>query len=456
LPYRDAFDHKPPGIFALHALAMALFGEGEWPIRVADVAGVLALGVCCWLTLSRRPRGALGLSCLACSLFYYGFYNFWDTAQCELWSTMFAIAAIAAAQRGRPFGAGVLAGAAVLFKTPALLFVAIALGVVWAGGPRNRARHVAHFVGGLVLLPAATALYFAARGGLAPMAEALGGATWAYVIGGRLIDSYSLFLRRTVGLFGWFNPYASFALAAVAFAGLLALSRKDSTALRRYRLAMALALAAYLGIVAQLKFYHYHSTPVIPALVILLGETLLWVREHATRSAMTVAVAALVGLFPLSGEPARVWWAGLEAFAQWATGSSTRVEVNARLAAPAMFYDPVESARVADWLREHTTPSERVLVRGHLPEIYILAHRRAPGRFFWTMPFTDRTRAYRVDEWQGEDRAAIVRDPPTYVVCIGHLHEGPESAEYFYGLGYVPEVSIGGLVIVRRDKGARL
>src|SRR5262252_10503852 len=35
LPYRDAFDHKPPGIFALHAFAMALFGEGEWPIRVA-------------------------------------------------------------------------------------------------------------------------------------------------------------------------------------------------------------------------------------------------------------------------------------------------------------------------------------------------------------------------------------------------------------------------------------
>src|SRR5689334_8861317 len=37
LPYRDAFDYKPPAIYALHAMLVALFGEAEWPIRAADL-----------------------------------------------------------------------------------------------------------------------------------------------------------------------------------------------------------------------------------------------------------------------------------------------------------------------------------------------------------------------------------------------------------------------------------
>jgi hypothetical protein len=124
--------------------------------------------------------------------------------------------------------------------------------------------------------------------------------------------------------------------------------------------------------------------------------------------------------------------------------------VNARFALPGAFYDPVESAAVASWLERHTTPSEPVLIRGHLTEIYMLAHRRAPGRFFWTVPFTDRSRAYRTEDWRAEDRAAILRDPPSYVVAIGHIHDGPESAEYFDQFGYTREVAIGRLVILRR------
>jgi hypothetical protein len=305
------------------------------------------------------------------------------------------------------------------------------------------------------VLPAATIAYFEARGGLDAMTEALIGATWAYVIGERFVDSFSTLLHRSVGLFAWFNPYASIALSAVALSALTALSRHGSAALRRYWLAMTLVTAAYLGIVAQLKFYHYHSALVVPALVLFLGETLLWLSESVTPAALRVAVAAMLGLFPLSGEPARVWWSGFDGFVQWAWGTSPRAQVNARLAWPGSFYDPVESARIADWLREHTTPSERILVRGHLPEIYILAHRRAPGRFFWTTPFTEKRRAYRVDEWRADDRAAILRDPPVYIVAIAHIHDGPESAEYFYGLGYVPQIAIGRVVILGRDAAPR-
>src|SRR5689334_16180559 len=48
LPYRDAFEYKPPGIFAIHALLVAVFGEQEWPIRMADLFALFALATGCW------------------------------------------------------------------------------------------------------------------------------------------------------------------------------------------------------------------------------------------------------------------------------------------------------------------------------------------------------------------------------------------------------------------------
>src|SRR5512134_3956359 len=44
IPYRDVFDHKPPGIYILYALAVALFGTGMWGIRIFDLACVMTLG----------------------------------------------------------------------------------------------------------------------------------------------------------------------------------------------------------------------------------------------------------------------------------------------------------------------------------------------------------------------------------------------------------------------------
>ena len=36
MPYRDAWDFKPPGIFLIYASARALFGGGQWGIRVLE------------------------------------------------------------------------------------------------------------------------------------------------------------------------------------------------------------------------------------------------------------------------------------------------------------------------------------------------------------------------------------------------------------------------------------
>src|SRR5262249_36787929 len=41
MPYRDAFDFKPPGIFIVYAIARALFGPAQVGIRIIEVASML-------------------------------------------------------------------------------------------------------------------------------------------------------------------------------------------------------------------------------------------------------------------------------------------------------------------------------------------------------------------------------------------------------------------------------
>src|SRR4051794_10368215 len=43
-PYLDSFDVKTPGIYAVHALAIALFGEVAWGARLLELACVVAVG----------------------------------------------------------------------------------------------------------------------------------------------------------------------------------------------------------------------------------------------------------------------------------------------------------------------------------------------------------------------------------------------------------------------------
>ena len=40
-PYVAAFENKPPGIFLLHRLAYAIFGQSIWPVKVLGIAAAI-------------------------------------------------------------------------------------------------------------------------------------------------------------------------------------------------------------------------------------------------------------------------------------------------------------------------------------------------------------------------------------------------------------------------------
>ena len=105
MPYRDAFDFKPPGIFAVYAVSRALFGASPLGIRVLEVGAMIATTVLL-LRLARRelgmPLAGWIAAALACGV--HAQLDFWHTAQPETF--------------GEPLGLGALALAAEAARAP--------------------------------------------------------------------------------------------------------------------------------------------------------------------------------------------------------------------------------------------------------------------------------------------------------------------------------------------------
>ena len=133
MPYRDAWDFKPPGIYVVYAMARAVFGSGQWGIRLVEIAGLASL-VGAFVILSRRffSDWRIGILGGALAVLVHAELEFWHTAQPESFGGILTAWALVLAtfepKESDPIGrskqlnawvaAGALYGAAFLMKPP--------------------------------------------------------------------------------------------------------------------------------------------------------------------------------------------------------------------------------------------------------------------------------------------------------------------------------------------------
>jgi hypothetical protein len=358
-PYAASFDVKPPGLFAMFALAEAAFGASVATIKGLEIACVALVAFGLYLIGSRHiSRGA---GWFAAALYpVYSLTLSGVDAPTELLKgpfEVFAVLAVLEALRGDRVGLGWIAaaglslGAAGTIKQTAI-FPALALfaAILWRARTRGLAT-AATFGGGLLCAPLGFALLFWIGGHLP---ELLSGA----VVGaaGRLNGDNISFIGGLERFFPLMRP-----LLALLVAGLLLLTRW--TRIRRGPLALgASVVVAWLvgeavGIIAVRAMYDHYFLALAPPLLLAAGITVrhLIGDQHERRLFVTMAASALALAVPLA--------------------------LDRRKVSPDV--DTVAAARAAQRLSDVGVPRDgHILVLGRGLLVYIYSERQPGARYF--------------------------------------------------------------------------
>lgn len=432
MPYRDAWDFKPPGIFLVYAASRALFGGGQEGIRILECLGLVGM-IAAMTRLCRDAWGEprIGLVAGAIAVLVHAQLDFWHTAQPESFGgmvTLFALVALGPeALRGLARGekpastapdraalrrwalSGALFGFAGLLKPPLAgggAVIAVALAIRAFQGERTlRAalRPILAVAAGGAAPLLLCALWFAARGALGSLWDVLFVFTPHYTalswvgetFGGMVYWGFTEWLTGyssvpTVGLFLFFifQPHPRQRFAAAVIGALIALH--------------------IAGVVMQGKFfpYHYGATWPLTAMLAGLGFFRVWEKLRRFGPAGALIFVAAAGSVAF-GRTATHDVEGAFSVRCWKRAQifSKRPRDQAAIDRLASVADVNAAAnrQVAAFLREQVPADRPVFVWGFEPVIYDLSDRRPGSRYLYDVP-------QRVAWAKAKERATLMSD----------------------------------------------
>lgn len=383
LPYRDAFDHKPPLVYLLYMPPLLFGPPTALAIRVwatllllVDVALVYAIGRRVW------GRGAGLLAALIFGVAGSAFDLQGLVLNTDQALVLPALIALWCAIRLREtqrlrfaIGAGAALAATVLVKPVGIVLLPALL----LACERN-VRSIVWVYGGAALGAAIVGMpiagYFALRGGWNDLV--FGVLTYNRLYASESQDRW--LLGPLVDMFAPFVP-----LLLVAIGGVALLGRSDASitpsARRSGWLIAGWCAALLVAAIGSLRAYIHYYYPILPFLALLAAPCLLWLRridagaDRLRRGANQLAALLLAALLlvPFARQNLRL-------LGTTAEQQSVRLygDVGKHYFAPAPL--------VAEYVRERTQPADYIYIFAAEPEVYLLAERRAASRYIYDYP----------------------------------------------------------------------
>ncbi len=440
VPYRDAFDHKPPVIYFVYAIVDGLGEDNRLNTRAVG-AVVMALTTLLVYGLGRRIYGpAVGLA----AAFFYALLG--NSAHVQgphlnaehvmlpiLLISM--LAAVEAGQRGLgrlSMLAGMTATLAILAKPvaiPAVLPIFVAATIPDLRNWRAARVPAAWFMAGSLVPVAAFGLWFLANGAIDDFYRSVFAFNTNYV-GGSFADQWELLLA--------FGPIVS-PLTLIALAGAL-VRPSGSQGLPKFHylfLAWAVATVLTTKIASPYPVMHYFVT-VMPVVAILAAAASVAVWRAARKSsaparwAMPLAVAVAI--------LAATWWhlnENLDFYFRKSLEQKIALEFAEQ--GPEAF---LAAESVAKYVNSITDQHEEILVWAGEAEVYFLADRKSATRYINTgNSFPERERTVRED---------VVTKRPRVVVAYNDragVLSNPHVAPFLTALGYERTLERGWLTV---------
>jgi 4-amino-4-deoxy-L-arabinose transferase-like glycosyltransferase len=494
LPYKDAWDIKPPAIYYLYALDIAAFGRGSAALRAIDLVSVpFTLIGLYWLGKRLINRRAAVLAIVLFTVFYFT-ETFATLTQSDSVATLpMTLAVVCVVQTGDSprasrrallwsAGAGALCAATLWFKQYYALFVIVVVIYhirVRRGIPYKEA--LAFALGGLPVgvIPL---VYFASNGVLQEMLYVAQG-TAAY--NAQAFASVPDFIAQMSNyvLFRWWQWGSLIALAALrpflrgtnnqlsAISYQLSatsphnsvlspdLSVLPSSLITHNSLLLFWLLAGLGFVIIQAKGFDTHWMPMLPPLALIAADSLdrllqiIAARLPARATAPLHAAAALVVIAILLRG---MWLPALP----YLLGRETLHDYYLNFQANDL--KPAESLEVIDYLRQHEPPGDTLFIWGFRPEVYYLADLKPATRFLAHFPLV--SPGYP-PEWKKEAVDTLWAALPPYVLVLqadympwvtgSHEDSHQLLVEYtdlsnWLAYNYVRDSKIGNFLIWRR------
>jgi len=396
-PYKILYNMKWPGTYAAFAAIMGIFGESITGIRIGLLLVTSATAICVYLLTKRMFGHVAGVVAAATQLMLsitlpaMGPY-----AHATHFVMLAAVAGLMVLLR-EPSSwwsvtlDGALLALAALMKQPGMLFGFFA--AIWLLTSK-RVRDTALLAGGASLVAAVTAVTLVIAGVWARFK------LWTIDYARQYVSqaTFEQGLQVCKQNFGAIFSYTSL-LWWIALAGLVLLF-VDAEARKHWRFVAGFTIASVLATTPGFYFRPHYFIVLFPAAALLNGVAV----KSASRLIpwrFVPSVAYVVALLITLGQQ----WPLL---VRTSTATITRMIYG---------YNPFpESIEVANYIKEHTEPDDRIAVLGSEPQIYFYSGRKSATGYIYTYPLMEKQKfAHRMQlEMMGE----IEQVKPKYIVTV--------------------------------------
>ena len=391
LPYRDAFDHKPPAVYYLYASVFKLFGDSLLAIRVFTLCFSLITLLVIFALASHLWGSSAGLlAAFFFALFSGGPLVQGTAANTETFMVLPLLLALWSFLAGGYFWAGVFSGVAISFKQVAVVnFLVLLLFAFLKKRPWK-------LMLGSLVVPLIFLLYFFFQGALNDFIY------WVILVNSKYLQSVpGTWWGRL--LYGW-NVTTSIAklenglIWVLALAGALFIILWESR--EKNLLVVLWALASLLGLAASGLFFGHYYIQLVPALCLLSGYALTRLKEQVSGYGW-VAIVLLVFLLSLYVVPFQ-----LPFYNQY-----SGAEISEHKYGSKQF---VVSQSLAEEMKKFVTTRDKVLVWLANPEVYFYLKKESPTKYFNYLAWM------HDDQVKQEVLGEIFAIRPDYIVWTGY------------------------------------
>ena len=409
-PYRDAWDVKGPGIFFAYALSTLLFGASHVALRIFDLLWQFFTAWCLVCVGARIfGRQIVGLIAAIAYLITYYSRHISDLANADGFLSLplalgviFLLRALDADRTLFWALAGASVGVAALFKLPmGILGIAMVFAVraVAPSALPSVIRRLSALALGFTVPLLSCGVYLYVKGGFFDFLTTQFVLAPEYVSRARAHFSIPCLVERA--LRPSFLP-----LYVIAILGLSWLSLH---LIRRGKVSVPTKLvAAWLGTTGlvffwQAKFHSVHSLSLVAPLALLSATPIYllftsWSAERTLPRLLLFGVLGLCVLVPIERARRNVQLV-------WSNNLHPRPSLG-------------------KFIRQHTSPQDRVFVWGNAPQIYLEADRKSSSRFIHTYFLSI---SWHSVNYRGVFLAEFVANKPAYFVLIKDEYDDPCS-----------------------------